>query len=145
MSCSVAATARGCGFWQPSRNPSWLEDSRLPRPAVAPLWWLRRAATHTYTHRILTGARAAFAEVCLCAAMAGSGAQLPAVQILCAPRKVFLYIPKEGILTPEIRFPVIPLLRLELPKTGKPRSNSYAFFPIATSFKIVLDSQGAHS
>src|SRR5262245_2266935 len=92
----VPAAARGCGFWQPSRNPSWLEDSRLPRPAVAPLWWLRRAATHTYTHRILTGARAAFAEVCLCAAMAGSGAQLPAVQILCAPRKVFLYIPKRG-------------------------------------------------
>src|SRR5262249_4545371 len=37
-------------------------------------------------------------------------------------RKIGLAVQSGGILTPRIRFPVIPLLSVELPKTQKPRS-----------------------
>ena len=58
-------------------------------------------------------------------------------------RCVFPVHPQRAYSPSEIRFPVIPLLRLELPKT-ETAFEFRRFFPIATSFKIVLDLQGAH-
>src|SRR5262245_46360217 len=99
----------------------------------------------TESHRILTALRPPSPK-CVCALQWPGRARNSMLFKSCVrPEKSSPYIPYEGILTPEIRFPVIPLLRLELPKTGKPRSNSYAFSPKATSFKIVLESQGEHS
>jgi hypothetical protein len=47
---------------------------------------------------------------------------------VCAPKSLSYTSPKEVILTPEIRFPAIPLLRLELPKTENRVRIPYAFF-----------------